>query len=430
MKITLSNLIPTEKALLASSFFQNFGIEAAYFVGITGYAAYELEAGPELIALVMFYLTMFQMIGSAVSGALIDRMGPRKTLIMSMSLNIAISLFSLFLGHNVPVFIAFVAGLGLTFSMSRTSFHSFAPYIYDQKAGLSRVNSLILGAAYTASIIGPAAGALVVRNFPIQTVFLVAAGVSLVALYAAFRSEELRCPVNENREKHALKDSLEGLRLNLTISTLRFYLLIGILMWFSFGAFDALESLYYKDVVGVGVEWMGWVNSFIGLGLVIGVFFLSRFSPKMISSIMLTMMLALVGAGSILYTATTSIYFVMAGGFILGIGFGIGEPMMRTLIQHDAPLESVGRVMGASTIVRAGMTLMPLAVAPQLSKLFGVQKVLVGASALTVLFAVMLIPYSLRVDKREKSTRNIGEIHPLEDSEDIVPRDRTPLGLE
>lgn len=416
--------------MLISSFFQTFGMECAYFVGITGYAAYELDATPELIALVMFFLTAFQMLGSGLAGPLIDHFGPRKTLMGTMPVNIAVSVTGLFVGHNISLFILFVAAIGISFSIMKTSYNSFAPYIYDNKAGLTRVNSLIMGAAYTAAIVGPLLGALIVRNFPIMTVFIMAAFVTLIALIFIARSEELRCPVKKDRDRDAFKHAIEGLKLNLTVSTLRFYLIIGILLWFSFGAFDALESLYYKDIVGVGVEWMGWVNATIGIGLVLGVYILSLLPPRFITAILLTLVLALVGAGSVLYTATTSIYFVMLGGFILGIGFGVGEPMMRTLIQHDAPLESLGRVMGASNLIRAGMTLVPLYLAPKLSHWFGVQHTLVGASLLTVLFAFSLIPYSRLIDKREAATRRLEKIRPLEDAEDHAPHDRIPLAQE
>lgn len=420
----------TEKALLTSSFFQALGMESAYFVGIAGYAAYDLQASPSLIATVMFFLTAFQMVGSAVAGPLIDHFGPRRTVLGTMPVNIVVSLLAVFIGKNVSLFVLFVSMMGLTFSIMKTSFNSFGPYIYDNKEGLARINQLIVGGAYVAAIVGPVGGALIVRNFPTMTVFIMAALVTMVAFAAIWRSEELRCPVYRVRDGKALKHALEGMRLNFTVPTLRFYLVVGILLWFSFGAFDALESLYYKDVVGVGVEWMGWVNSVIGFGLVVGVFILSKIPGKYLTAMLLTSILALEGIGSVAYTATSSIYFVMFGGFILGAAFGVAEPLMRTLIQHDCPHESIGRVMGASNIIRAGMTLIPLFFAPILAKQFGVQATLVGASLFTILAAVLLVPYSRSIDKREAATRKLERVNPLEDIEDNAPHDRIPLGVD
>ena len=44
----------------------------------------------------------------------------------------------------------------------------------------------------------------------------------------------------------------EGLRVTYRIRSVRYYVLMGTLMWFSFGAFGALEPLFYRDVVGTG----------------------------------------------------------------------------------------------------------------------------------------------------------------------------------
>ena len=58
MKNIFKDLNTTEKTLFFSSFFQGLGVETAYFVGITGYAAYNLNATPSLIAIVMVFLNV------------------------------------------------------------------------------------------------------------------------------------------------------------------------------------------------------------------------------------------------------------------------------------------------------------------------------------------------------------------------------------
>ena len=40
----------------------------------------------------------------------------------------------------------------------------------------------------------------------------------------------------------------------------------GVLAYAGYGAFDPLESLYYRDVLHVGIAWMGWLSSAAGVG--------------------------------------------------------------------------------------------------------------------------------------------------------------------
>lgn len=57
---------------------------------------------------------------------------------------------------------------------------------------------------------------------------------------------------------------------------LRFFVLATGSVWLAFGAFSALEPLFYGEVLEVGPDAMGWVNSIFGPGLVAGTF---RVSP-------------------------------------------------------------------------------------------------------------------------------------------------------
>lgn len=420
----------TERWLFASSFFQSVGNEAAYFVGITGFAAYDLKAGPELIATIMGIQSISSMVAAAISGVIIDRIGPRATLIGSLLLTIATALSSMLIGTSVPAFIVFAAVLGFVFAMSKTAYNSYGPYLHASRKNLRKVNSLVMGAAYSAAILGPLLGAMVTGKFPTMAVFLVTAVFMTIALVCIVKAPELRKPDRTRPKQNFFHETTEGIRITFKSETLRFFLAIGIVLWFSFGAFDALESLFFKDVLAVDIQWLGWFNMAVGVGLVIGVYALSRIKPKYLTALMLVGGTVLVGIGSLVYVGTLSLWFVMLGGFILGIAFGIAEPLNRTLIQADTPLESIGRVMGANQLIRVGMTLLPLAVAPTLSHMFGIQEVLIGASALTVIIALAMIPTARGLDLRLADARKLEQIHPLEEGEDVAPHDRIPIGMD
>lgn len=424
MRNIFANLNTTEKTLFTSSFFQGLAVETSYFVGITGYAAYNLHATPALLATIMIFVNAASIAGSAIAGISVDRFGPRKTVVVAAITLIVAALSSQFVGSNIHAFILFATVLSLLIAISRTSYNSYAPYVEEGKAGLKHINSLVLFGTYTSAVIGPTLGGFIVKYYPTMTVFLFAAGAILISLILVVFARENFTPRREEEGRHPLRQATEGIRLVLTHQSLRYYLVVGVILFFSFGAYDALESLYYKDVVGASIQWIGWVNGAIGVGLVVGVALLSRFSSKLVNSVALAVFVGCEGLGSIVYVSTRSIYVVMVGGFLLGIAFGIAEPMMRTLIQADAPLSSVGRVMGAVQMFRVGFTIMPLMLAPSLAKLFGIQQVLVGASILTVILALCLLPLARRVDISHSEKRLIYPINPLTEGDDVSPRER------
>lgn len=426
----LIGLGKTEKWLFASSFFQSVGNEAAYFVGITGFAAYDLKASPELIAAIMGIQSVSAMIAAALSGVVIDRIGPRNTLKISLMLTIVAALSSLLIGTSVPAFMVFAATLGFVFAMSKTAFNSFGPYIHSSRKNLRKVNSLVMGAAYSAAILGPLLGALVTGRFPTMAVFLVAALFMSIALFCILQTQEVRSPERAVEKQNFFRETTEGVRITFASETLRFYLAIGIVLWFSFGAFDALESLFFKKVLAIDIQWLGWFNMAVGLGLVFGVYVLSRIKPNHLTTMLMVGGTLLVGIGSLVYVGTLYLWVVMLGGFILGIAFGIAEPLNRTLIQADTPLNSIGRVMGANQVIRMGMTLIPLAVAPALSHVYGIQNVLIGACVLTILIALAMVPVARRLDLRLAKKRVLTQIRPLEEGEDMAPHDRIPIGID
>ena len=58
------------------------GGEAAFFVGIWGKAAFELQATPGELALVMAALAIASLIGASAAGVLVDRFDPRKVVLI------------------------------------------------------------------------------------------------------------------------------------------------------------------------------------------------------------------------------------------------------------------------------------------------------------------------------------------------------------
>ena len=433
-----------EGRLVAASFFMNMGVDSGYFVGFVGYAAYEFGGNVTIIATAMAILSVFYMFGNLLGGILVDKIGPRRATFLSSMAMVLVCVAALFINKQLIVFLILSAIFGLVGAVLQSSIGSFAPYLSREREGIRRLNSYITTGMFVSTIFGGSLSAILADSFAHQSVFLMVAATVIISGLLALTVREHYSPhdlpegeaeretegetegeyvqivdgdtaVSPPEKMGAWHTALEGWNLIRKSTSLRFYLMIAIVMWFSFGAFDALESLYYRDILLMPVSWMGWVNAIIGVGLAIGAFGLSKIPGKYITAFLLVVLLAAEGATTVLYVATRSALWSAVGAFLLGIAFGIVDPLLRTLIQVDSPLKVAGRVMGTVDMIRKGFTFIPLAIAPALYGLFGIQPVLIGAGTITILMAFALYPASRRLDARKATTRHIDHVNPFID---------------
>ena len=378
------------------------GSEAAFFVGVWGKAAFSLHATPGQLAGLMFVLSITSIAGSLLAGALIDRWGPRRVLITFEVLFIPAAL-AIAAAQTLPQLAAIVGVWAFVGAPVVTAGASFAPFLATQDEGdLKRVNAWIEGAGSMSFVVGPAAGALLVRYATVDWVFILDAATSLAAALFVAR---VHVAMPERPEPahgvstHPFAEFAAGVRTAYTTRSLRFYVLAGSLVWMAFGAFGALEPLFFRDVVGTSVETLGWMNSFFGLGFLTGAMLLPRLPRRVVSATGLAITVMLTGMGTVLYVGSTDLRIIAVGAFLWASVIGVMEPLLRTLLHRDTPRVVLGRVMGTAEVHRRVGELLPLAFAPALATAFGVQPVLIGGGLLATLMAVLAFPEARNIDR-------------------------------
>jgi MFS family permease len=402
----------TISRVVIARFVARAGGEAAFFVGVWGMAAYRFDASASQIALLMAVLAVSAMVGSTVAGVLVDRYGPRNVLVGAQVVYAPVAIGVTFV-PSLAVLTAAVALFGLATAPIMTASGSFPPYLTDDPERIESINSLFEGAGALAFVIGPGTGALLAGRFGIDSVFWLDA--VLTTLGALLVLPVATPPKRVSGEKHPLRELVDGLALTYRMPSLRYYVLTGTLVWFSFGAFGALEPLFYRDVVGTGVETIGYMNSLFGAGIAFGAWMLTRLPAKATSARGLAIIVALVGAGAGLYVGTTNLVIIGLGSLVWGTVIGAVEPLLRTLMQLDAPEEYVGRVMGTAQVHRHAGEIVPLALAPGLAAAFGVQAVMIGGGFIATVVALASLGFAARIDRDRGEKPAPGRVHALED---------------
>ncbi|MBA2367061.1 MAG: MFS transporter [Actinomycetota bacterium] len=400
---------PNTARVVAARFISRAGGEAAFFVGIWGKAAYEFDATPAQQALVMASLGIFSLIGSALAGVLIDRFDPRRVLIVSEILFVPATL-ALVLPDNIRDMTLNVAFAGLTTAAVMTAVASLPPFLTNEPARLQRINSAIEAGGSAAFVAGPALGGLIAHYWSLDWIFVLDALTSVVAVALVARVA-LRPGAIRTDRPAAFKEMREGFRFAWTSPPLRLYLGIFAALWLSFGAFGALEPLFYRDVLGTGPEALGWVNTVFGAGVVAGSVLLSRLPPRLVCARLAVLGAVASGVGAIIYTGTADLRVVVVGAIYWGVVLGVMFPLVRTLIQFATPDHLVGRVMGTTNVSSQIGELFPLAFVPALAAAFGIQPVLIGSGVCLIVAALLTYSQGARIDKLR--TSDPAQIEPL-----------------
>jgi predicted MFS family arabinose efflux permease len=390
------------RAVVLARLISRIGGEAAFFVGIWGKAAFELEATPSQLALVMAALGLASLIGASVAGVLVDRFDPRRVVMVGEVLFVPAALAMIF-ADTIPQLAVATFVLGLVGTPVFTAISSFAPFLTDDETRLAKINSWIEGASWTAFVVGPAIGALLAGSVGLDAIFVLDAITSLIAA-ALLIPVKVRQLGADREPAGGFRELKEGFAIAYGSPRLRFYIWLGSSVWLLFGTFSSLEPIFYRDILGVEVETLGWINSIFGIGLVGGTIISARLPARFRSAFWLTILVGMNALGVLAYVGTDMLSVVVLAAPFWGIIIGMMAPLHRTMIQLNAPDDAVGRIMGVNHIHSEVGHLLPLAIAPAVAAALGVQQTLLAAGLIVVVVALAFIGPARRLDRTRTVT--------------------------
>ena len=399
------------KRLVAMRFLIYTGFQTSYFIGVIGTLTYADGASVVATSLAVLFMNVFVILGSFAGGAALDAWGPCRHFLLSIVGTLATGAAIIAFGSATGTVLAGAALLGFVMGFAQPIATSYPAYLTDDPVELKDINSTITMFSNVSIIVGPTLGGFVAAAASSRAVFVLMMLFTLLAFIAGwgFKPQEGRVAGQEKvdsaeegeRASQANRPSpgpsaratfATSIKTVFTNSVLALLFCIIFLSNFGYGAFDPLESFFYRDVLHVGVEWMGWLSSASGVGAVLGAVVALRMPPRLVSLKTLLVALMSVGLGSLLYVGTPYVRVALIGQIALGVAWGVVNPLHNTIVQTTAPLEQLGRVNSVMGFGNMFAGVAPLAIAPWLAATFGVQQTLVGAGlVVTAVPAALLL---------------------------------------
>lgn len=404
-----SSLSVQAKRLVAMRFLIYTGFQTSYFIGVIGTLTYADDASVVATSLAVLFMNVFVILGSFAGGAALDAWGPRRHFLLSIVGTLATGAAIIVFGDATGTILAGAVLLGFVMGFAQPIATSYPAYLTDDPVELKDINSAITMFSNVSIIVGPTLGGFAAAASSSRAVFVLMMLFTVLAFIAGWgfkpraghagadsAEEGERASQSPDPSTSARATFATSIKTVFTNSVLALLFCIIFLSNFGYGAFDPLESFFYRDVLHVGVEWMGWLSSACGVGAVLGAILALRMPPRLVSLKTLLVALMSVGLGSLLYVGTPYVGVALIGQIALGVAWGVVNPLHNTIVQTTTPLEQLGRVNSVMGFGNMFAGVAPLAIAPWLAATFGVQQTLVGAGMVVTAVPTALLLFGRR----------------------------------
>lgn len=374
--------------------------EYAVWVAVAVYAFQQGGAGESGAVLVLQLLPAA--IVAPLASVLADRIPRTRALVLGYGLqtgaNLLLGLCLVYAPAPVAYLGAVLAACAIT--LTRPTHNSILPQLSETPGELTAANAASSTMDGLGTLLGPLAGAVVMRSYGPGGAVLAMTVVSAAAALAALGVRASHGDRGELQERVAtfLSHAMGGLRQARAEPDVATLLGVGGVQFVMVGMLDVFFALLAIDVLGGGEAGAGVLASGFGLGLLAGaagavsLIGVRRLAPAVLG--------ALVGSGAALagLALASSIPVAVLALAACGGTIGLFAVASRTLLQRRADDVVLARVFGLEEAMQMIGLAVGAAAAPLLVSLFGARGALAIAGGFLALLAIAAWPRLRRID--------------------------------
>lgn len=404
---------------LAAEAFSAIGSWAT-IVAIWGYAAYEYDATPGQVAMFGVAFSLPGVLLGPLTGAVIDRLGPKVTLAVAKVIGL-LAAVALLGAHDFGTLALLSVFHGVAMALSYPALQSMPPRLVEDDK-LARANALVSLTDELAIVLGPVAAGIGIAAFGFRGAFVFDAftyglGLAVLPVVRLNRIESLdgdEVPVR-------FRDALEGWKLIARVGILRRVVSCTFAVHILYGAALLAEPLYVRDVLHRSEGTFAALQTAFGICLVVGGLLAARLGERLASFGWVALGVFGSGLTSIVYLGTPWVAVAFLGVGLWGVATAVISGPSRTVLQRSSHPRVHGRVMSADFVAGSTAELAGVAITGVCVSVFGVPWSILGLG-LTVSTAAAWLYFA---DRRDRA----GQLDPdpLDQPDAGAPAQETPV---
>jgi MFS family permease len=281
--------------------------------------------------------------------------------------------------------------------------------IVDHKEHLSNAIALNSSMVHAARLVGPAVAGIVLEAFGASTCFMINA-FSFVAVIISLFSMKLpphKKHVHANNGFTDLKNGFEYLRTTPSISNVMLMLACVSLISLPY---ITLLPVYAKEIFLGKASTFGYLNSFVGLGALMGAIFLAALKPGSNLKKVLLINTIVFGTGLILFSHVTNLISGLIIISITGFGMMSQTTISNTLIQTTVAPTMRGRVLSYYAMAFFGMQPVGALIIGAVSQRIGAPNTIFIEGMSTLFIVVLFLPFLRKQELKPEQKMKIGQL--------------------
>ncbi len=377
---------PDFRKLWLAQFVSIFGDFLALF-GVISLITFRWHGNPVQVTLVMVaYMVPLALIGP-VAGVFVDRWNVKRVMIAS-DVTRAVLILLAVTARTVPQLCAIFAVLGI-FSSFFTPALSVTVRTLVPVERLLAANAVMSQAFYTVRLASPIlAGALIAWLGESPCFYLDAA--TFVFSAAMVFTLLIKPPGRSGKSVHGfLHEFSSGNRFIFTHAYLAFVVTAMVVAMFVLSCFSPLISIYVRDMLRGGTFLYGVVSTMVGLGLITGTQFVSRYARRRSKKNTVVIGLLALACSTGLLGAFANLPMAAFSLLCLGAAIAFIIVPAQTLMQQETPPPLIGRVSSSFMSLMSVAQVAGLLLSGWLAQVLGIRHLfMTSAAALLLITAV------------------------------------------
>ncbi|HET6821739.1 MAG TPA: MFS transporter [Anaerolineales bacterium] len=310
------------------------------------YLTQKYEIGMSTVGLLFGVFSISGMVGSALGGAIADRMGRKTVIIFSLILS-SLSALGMGFAPTLGIFIAVVVLVGTLSSIGHPAHEAVVADLLPQEKRAEGYGIIRVVFNVAVIIAPPIAGLLIANSY--LTLFIVDAVISLIsATIVLFFLPETKPQVHAHTKPETMKQTFAGYGRVFKDTPFVAFIGVTVMMTLVYMNMNSTLGVYLRDQHGLPEIRYGWLLSINAIIVVLFQFWVTRrlqnFKPML-----------MMAAGSLLYAIGFAMYgfvptfalFVVAM-IVITIGEMVVSPFQQSLVANFAPEDMRGRYMAVS----------------------------------------------------------------------------------